>query len=95
MKTKDAGRQSRDGRQAGRHQEVDPDRQRVPARSQRTCPFVGRRRDHGAAGDAAGDDEITDYLAKIDEKLDDVLRAQKDAVLADLWSASTSWSRRP
>jgi hypothetical protein len=28
-------------------------------------------------------DEITDYLAKIDEKVDDVLRAQKDAVLAD------------
>ena len=27
-------------------------------------------------------DEITDYLATIDEKLDDVLRAQKDAVLA-------------
>ena len=29
-------------------------------------------------------DEITDYLATIDEKLDDVLRAQKDAVLADM-----------
>lgn len=29
-------------------------------------------------------DEITDYLAKIDAKLDDVLRAQKDAVLADM-----------
>lgn len=29
-------------------------------------------------------DEITDYLAAIDEKLDDVLRAQKDAVLADM-----------
>ena len=29
-------------------------------------------------------DEITDYLAKIDQKLDDVLRAQKDAVLADM-----------
>jgi hypothetical protein len=28
-------------------------------------------------------EEITDYLATIDEKLDDVLRAQKDAVLAD------------
>src|SRR3954470_4770841 len=27
-------------------------------------------------------DEITDYLATIDEKLDDVLRAQKNAVLA-------------
>ena len=27
-------------------------------------------------------DEITDYLATIDEKLDDVLRAQRDAVLA-------------
>ncbi|PZH17197.1 hypothetical protein C1I97_05530 [Streptomyces sp. NTH33] len=27
-------------------------------------------------------DEITDYLAKIDEKVDDVLRAQKDAVLS-------------
>ena len=27
-------------------------------------------------------DEITDYLAMIDEKVDDVLRAQKDAVLA-------------
>ena len=27
-------------------------------------------------------DEITDYLATIDEKLDDVLRAQKDAVLS-------------
>ncbi|MES9540446.1 hypothetical protein [Actinomadura sp. NPDC000600] len=27
-------------------------------------------------------DEITDYLATIDEKVDDVLRAQKDAVLA-------------
>jgi hypothetical protein len=27
-------------------------------------------------------DEITDYLATIDEKLDDVLRAQKDTVLA-------------
>ncbi|MGY1665911.1 hypothetical protein [Geodermatophilus sp. SYSU D00696] len=29
-------------------------------------------------------DEITDYLATIDEKLDDVLRAQEDAVLADV-----------
>jgi hypothetical protein len=29
-------------------------------------------------------DEITDYLATIDEKLNDVLRAQKDAVLADM-----------
>lgn len=29
-------------------------------------------------------DEITDYLATIDEKVDDVLRAQKDAVLADV-----------
>ncbi|WP_324603839.1 MULTISPECIES: hypothetical protein [unclassified Streptomyces] len=29
-------------------------------------------------------DEITDYLARIDEKVDDVLRAQKDAVLADM-----------
>ena len=32
-------------------------------------------------------DEITDYLAAIDEKVDDVLRAQKDAVLADLIGA--------
>lgn len=29
-------------------------------------------------------DEITDYLARIDQKLDDVLRAQEDAVWADL-----------
>ena len=29
-------------------------------------------------------DEITDYLATIDEKVDDVLRAQKDAVVADM-----------
>ncbi|MCU6479664.1 hypothetical protein LPN03_04745 [Arthrobacter sp. A2-55] len=29
-------------------------------------------------------DEITDYLAVIDEKVDDVLRAQKDAVLAEM-----------
>lgn len=29
-------------------------------------------------------DEITDYLATIDEKVDDVLRAQKDVVLADM-----------
>jgi len=29
-------------------------------------------------------DEITDYLATIDEKLDDVLRAQKDTVLAQM-----------
>ncbi|MEV5337065.1 MULTISPECIES: hypothetical protein [Actinomycetes] len=29
-------------------------------------------------------DEITDYLAAIDQKVDDVLRAQKDAVLADI-----------
>lgn len=29
-------------------------------------------------------DEITDYLATIDEKVDDVLRAQKDAVLSDM-----------
>lgn len=29
-------------------------------------------------------DEITDYLAAIDEKIDDVLRAQKDAVVADM-----------
>jgi hypothetical protein len=28
--------------------------------------------------------EITDYLAAIDEKVDDILRAQKDAVLADM-----------
>jgi hypothetical protein len=32
-------------------------------------------------------DEITDYLAVIDEKVDDVLRAQKDAVLADMIGA--------
>jgi hypothetical protein len=29
-------------------------------------------------------DEITDYLAKIDAKVDDVLRAQKDAVLSEM-----------
>lgn len=29
-------------------------------------------------------DQITDYLAVIDEKVDDVLRAQKDAVLSDM-----------
>lgn len=29
-------------------------------------------------------DEITDYLATIDAKVDDVLRAQKDAVIADM-----------
>lgn len=29
-------------------------------------------------------DEITDYLAAIDEKVDDILRAHEDAVLADL-----------
>ena len=29
-------------------------------------------------------DEITDYLATIDAKVDDVLRAQKDAVVADM-----------
>lgn len=29
-------------------------------------------------------DEITDYLATIDQKVDDVLRAQKDAVFADM-----------
>jgi hypothetical protein len=32
-------------------------------------------------------DEIIDYLATIDEKLDDVLRAQEDAVLADMIGA--------
>lgn len=32
-------------------------------------------------------EEITDYLAVIDEKVDDVLRAQKDAVLADMVGA--------
>ena len=32
-------------------------------------------------------DEITDYLAAIDKKVDDVLRAQKDAVLADMVGA--------
>ncbi|MFJ6993120.1 hypothetical protein [Streptomyces sp. NPDC003090] len=32
-------------------------------------------------------DEITDYLAAIDEKVDDVLRAQKDAALADMVGA--------
>jgi hypothetical protein len=32
-------------------------------------------------------DEITDYLAMIDEKLDDVLRAQEDAVWADMIGA--------
>ncbi|MBX6383831.1 MAG: hypothetical protein IRZ07_12795 [Microbispora sp.] len=32
-------------------------------------------------------DEITDYLAAIDKKVDEVLRAQKDAVLADLIGA--------
>lgn len=32
-------------------------------------------------------DEITDYLATIDEKIDDVLRAQKDAVVADMVGA--------
>lgn len=29
-------------------------------------------------------EEITDYLAKIDAKVDDILRAQKDAVIADM-----------
>ncbi len=29
-------------------------------------------------------DEITDYLAKIDEKVDDILRAQKDAAIAEM-----------
>ncbi len=29
-------------------------------------------------------DEITDYLAEIDAKVDDILRAQKDAVIADM-----------
>lgn len=29
-------------------------------------------------------DEIIDYLAKIDEKVDDILRSQQDAVLADM-----------
>lgn len=29
-------------------------------------------------------DEIVDYLQRIDEKVDDILRAQKDAVLADM-----------
>jgi hypothetical protein len=29
-------------------------------------------------------DEITDYLARIDEKVDDVLRAQRDAAVADM-----------
>jgi len=29
-------------------------------------------------------DEVIDYLATIDEKLDDVLRAQEDAVWADM-----------
>ena len=33
-------------------------------------------------------DEITDYLATIDEKVDDILRAQKDAALADMIGAS-------
>ena len=33
-------------------------------------------------------DEITEYLATIDEKLDDVLRAQEDAVWADMIGAS-------
>jgi len=32
-------------------------------------------------------DEIVDYLATIDEKLDDVLRSQEDAVLADMIGA--------
>ena len=32
-------------------------------------------------------DEITDYLATIDEKLDDVLRAHEDAVVADMIGA--------
>ncbi|KPM56024.1 hypothetical protein ACG83_12685 [Frankia sp. R43] len=32
-------------------------------------------------------DEITDYLAAIDEKVDDVLRAHKDGVLADMVGA--------
>lgn len=32
-------------------------------------------------------DEITDYLAKIDEKVDDVLRAQKDGVVARMIGA--------
>jgi hypothetical protein len=32
-------------------------------------------------------DEITDYLATIDEKLNDVLRAQEDAVWADMIGA--------
>lgn len=32
-------------------------------------------------------DEITDYLAKIDAKVDEVLRAQKDAVLAEMIGA--------
>lgn len=35
-------------------------------------------------------DEITDYLARIDEKVDDVLRAQKDAVLARMIAVGMS-----
>ncbi|KAB8288170.1 hypothetical protein DSM100688_1045 [Bifidobacterium ramosum] len=33
-------------------------------------------------------DQITDYLASIDEKVDDILRAQKDAVLSSMIGAS-------
>ncbi len=29
-------------------------------------------------------DEIVEYLEKINEKVDDILRSQKDAVLADM-----------
>ncbi len=44
----------------------------------------GDRRCDGPARDAAEHGEITDYLEAIDKKVDDVLRAQKDAVLADM-----------
>ncbi len=40
--------------------------------------------DDAAACDAGAMDEIVEYLAEISEKVDDIIRGQKDAVLADM-----------
>ena len=84
MKSSDAGRQPRRGDAKHGQDHGTSSRSRRTPGSMLTNPAMLA----GAAGIMAQlamqqtMDEITDYLATIDEKLDDVLRAQKDAVLA-------------
>ncbi|MGI8521514.1 MAG: hypothetical protein ACR2MC_13110, partial [Actinomycetota bacterium] len=61
---------------------MDPDREGARIDGDQSGDAGWCRGDHVADCDAQTMDEITDYLATIDEKLDGVLRAQTNQVLA-------------